>query len=118
MPGVIDEQLFETDTIAAPAEDRTIESRLIDVRGAQHISVSLFLGPEGGDALLSYSIGFLRTAGSRWVLSHKDVLRENNRALSRSVPVAGPLLQVFVIGSSTSEGATVGGWVYGVREAS
>jgi hypothetical protein len=118
MPGVIDEQLFETDTVAVPAGDRTIESRLIDVRGAQHISVSLFLGPEGGDALLTCNIGFLRTAGSRWVFSHAEVLRENNPALSRSVPVGGPLLQVLVIGSSTSQAATVGGWVYGVREAS
>jgi hypothetical protein len=114
MPGVIDEQLFETDTPVPTGG--TINSRLIDVRGAQHVSVSLFLGPERGNVTLNCNIGFRRTADSQLVFHRAEALRDERPTLSISVPVCGPLLQVHVVSSPESEAATCGGWVYAVRE--
>jgi hypothetical protein len=111
VPEVIDEQLFEADTPVPPGG--TIRSRLIDVRGAQHVSVNLFRGTGGGAGVFNSNIAFCRTADSRLVHHRHDIF---DISLSISVPVCGPLFEISVH-SAISGPTTCGGWVYGVRDA-
>jgi hypothetical protein len=111
VPEVIDEQLFEADTPIKPREE--IRSRLIDVRGAQHVSVNLFRGPGGGAGIINSNIAFCRTANSRLVHHRHDAFEIS---LSISIPVCGPLF-VISVQSELSAPTICGGWVYGVRDA-
>jgi hypothetical protein len=110
VPSVIDEHLIENATPLPPGG--RIESHVIDVRGAQLVSVNV--GIRNRDANVRRTIFFGRTTNNAFAPFRTDDFAEANSLLT-SVPVCGP--ELFVIVENAGSQATIcDGTVYAIRE--
>ena len=110
MPYVIDEHLIENAT-PLPAGG-TIQTRGIDVRGAQYVSVNVSIGAPDPD--VSRTIYFGRTTNNAFAPFRHDTFGHDNSLLTFS-PVCGPELMVVVENHGTRQ-TDCDGTVYAIRE--
>jgi hypothetical protein len=110
VPSVIDQHLIENATPLPPGG--SVESHVIDVRGAQWVSVNV--GIRNNDPNVRRTIYFGRTTNNAFAPLRTDSFAEANSLLT-SVPVCGP--ELFVIVENRGSQATIcDGTVYGLRE--
>jgi hypothetical protein len=110
VPSVIDEHLIENATPLPPGA--SIQSRVIDVRGAQRVSVNVSI--VNNDVNVRRRIFFGRTTNNAFAPLRTDAFGATNSLLT-SVPVCGPELLVVVENTGT-QATTCDGTVYAVRE--
>lgn len=110
MPTVIYEHLIANATPLPPGA--AVQSRIIDVRGAQNVSVNVSIG--NLDRNIQRGIYFGPTTNNGYAPLREDNFGQTNHLLT-SVPVCGPELFVEVrnLGSNNSD---CSGTVYAVRE--
>ena len=110
MPDVIDERLFADARPLPPGGE--VHSRRLDVRGAQHVNITVGISTAGGDANVECTIFFGRT--DEFFPMRTDAFSQTN-FLSTSVPVFGPQLMVEVKNNG-NQATNCDGTVYAVRE--
>ena len=110
MPSVIYETTIENATALAPGG--RVESKLIDVRGADRVSVNVSI--TNLDANVRRTIFFGPTTNNGFAPLRTDDFGNTNHLLT-SVPVCGPDMFVVVENHGTQQ-FTCDGTVYGLRE--
>lgn len=115
MPEVIDGDLFESQTPLPPTQ--RIVSRIIDVSGAQHVSVNVALTPPVDTEKILCAIFFGRSGHNDFLPLPVESFGPANTVMITSVPVSGRKLQVIVENQGSQATAIHLGTVYGVREA-
>jgi hypothetical protein len=113
VPEVIDVVLFEPGR-QIPAGGR-LDSRAIDVKGAQHLTVNVRLRDPSDRVRCEISFG--REGSAPFVTVHPPDAFAPYPQLMRMVPVHGPRAGVFLINDGTQPAVVEAAWVYGVREA-
>jgi hypothetical protein len=110
MPSVIFETLIDNATALPPAG--RIDSKLIDLRGADRVSVNVSI--TNVDASVRRTIFFGPTTNNGFAPLQTDNFGNTNHLLT-SVPVCGPQMFVVVENHGTQQ-FTCDGTVYGLRE--
>jgi hypothetical protein len=108
---VIKEILFLPRTPLPPGQ--SVDSELIDVSGAQHLTVNVAL--ERIFQNVECRIHFGMEGAAFFTLKTETFSRPELLTL---VPVHGPVLQVTLRNNGPDPAGIFAGWVYGVREAS